>query len=59
MKGKLFRIGHLGDVSVDDIVAAVEIIEAGALAVGLSVEAGAGPAAARRAAGAAPASVEA
>jgi aspartate aminotransferase-like enzyme len=50
MKGKLFRIGHLGDVSVDDIVAAIEIIEQGALAVGLPVEAGAGPEAARRAA---------
>jgi aspartate aminotransferase-like enzyme len=50
MKGKLFRIGHLGDVSVNDIVTAIEIIERGALAVGLPVEAGAGPAAARSAA---------
>ncbi len=49
MKGKLFRIGHLGDVSVDDIVKAIEIIETGAVAVGLMVERGAGPAAARRA----------
>jgi aspartate aminotransferase-like enzyme len=49
MKGKLFRIGHLGDVTVDDIVTAIEIIERGAIAVGLPVEASAGPAAARRA----------
>jgi aspartate aminotransferase-like enzyme len=48
MKGKLFRIGHLGDVNVDDIVAAIGIIEAGAIAVGLPLEAGAGPSAARR-----------
>jgi aspartate aminotransferase-like enzyme len=51
LKGRIFRIGHLGHVSVDDIVTAVEIIEAGAVAVGLPLEAGAGPAAARRAGG--------
>ncbi len=51
MKGKIFRIGHLGDVSVDDIVDALEIIEEGAAAVGLTVERGAGPTAARKAAG--------
>jgi hypothetical protein len=33
---------------VDDIVAAIGIIEAGAIAVGLPLEAGAGPSAARR-----------
>ena len=49
MKGHLFRIGHLGDVTVDDIVTAIEIIEQGALATGLVVPPGAGPAAARRA----------
>ena len=49
MKGKLFRIGHLGDVSVEDIVSAIEIIEEGALAAGVTIESGAGPAAARRA----------
>jgi aspartate aminotransferase-like enzyme len=49
MKGKLFRIGHLGDATVDDIVTAIEIIEAGSIAIALPVEAGAGPAAARRA----------
>lgn len=51
MKGRIFRIGHLGDVSVRDIVAALEIIEQGALNIGLTVERGAGPAAARRAGG--------
>ena len=50
MKGKLFRIGHLGDVSVDDIITAIEIIEQGAIAVGLPVQTGVGPAAARSAA---------
>ena len=49
MKGKLFRIGHLGDVTVDDILTAIEIIEAGALAVGMPIERGAGPSAARSA----------
>jgi aspartate aminotransferase-like enzyme len=49
MSGKLFRIGHLGDATVDDIVTAIEIIEAGAIAVGMPAEPGAGPAAARQA----------
>jgi aspartate aminotransferase-like enzyme len=49
MKGKLFRIGHLGDVTVDDIVTAIEIIEQGSLAIGRTLEAGAGPVAARAA----------
>ncbi|RKY15930.1 MAG: aminotransferase, partial [Planctomycetota bacterium] len=50
MKGKLFRIGHLGDVSVDDIVSAIEVIEEGAAAAGVPIERGVGPAAARSAA---------
>jgi aspartate aminotransferase-like enzyme len=50
MKGKIFRIGHLGDVRVDDIVSALEVIEQGASAVGLAVETGVGPTAAREAA---------
>ena len=49
MKGKIFRIGHLGDVTVDDIVTAIEIIEQGSIAIGRDVEPGAGPAAARSA----------
>jgi aspartate aminotransferase-like enzyme len=49
MKGKIFRIGHLGDATVDDIVTAIEIIERGSVAVGRALEPGAGPAAARSA----------
>ena len=49
MKGKLFRIGHLGDATVDDIVTAIEIIEQGSIAIGRDVQVGAGPAAARAA----------
>ena len=49
LKGRIFRIGHLGDVSVGDIVRALEILEEGAAAVGVPVERGVGPAAARRA----------
>jgi len=49
MKGKLFRIGHLGDVNVGDIVRAIEVLEEGAVAAGVHVERGVGPAAARRA----------
>ena len=49
MKGKLLRIGHLGDVTVEDIVTAIKIVERGAIAVGLPVQPGAGPAAARSA----------
>jgi aspartate aminotransferase-like enzyme len=49
MKGKLFRIGHLGDVGVSDIVEAIETIDEGAAAAGVAIERGAGPVAARRA----------
>jgi aspartate aminotransferase-like enzyme len=49
MKGKIFRIGHLGDVSVGDIVRAIEVREEGAVAAGVAVEHGVGPSAARRA----------
>jgi aspartate aminotransferase-like enzyme len=49
MKGRLFRIGHLGDVSVSDIVSAIEVIEEGAAAAGVAIKRGVGPAAARNA----------
>lgn len=49
LAGRIFRIGHLGGVSVGDIVSALEVIEQAALAVGIDVETGVGPAAARRA----------
>jgi aspartate aminotransferase-like enzyme len=37
LKGKVFRIGHLGHVGVDDIVHAIEVLEAGATAAGVPV----------------------
>ena len=49
LSGRIFRIGHLGDCSIGDIVRAIEVIEQGAAALGLQIESGAGPAAARSA----------
>jgi aspartate aminotransferase-like enzyme len=56
LSGRVFRVGHLGAVTVDEIVAAMEIIEEASVAIGLDVERGAGVAAAARAAEAATAS---
>jgi aspartate aminotransferase-like enzyme len=50
LKGRIFRIGHLGDVSVDDIVAALEVLEEGASELGLSAPRGVAADAARQAA---------
>jgi aspartate aminotransferase-like enzyme len=50
LAGKVFRVGHLGDVHVDDIVRALETIEAGALALGIPVTRGVAVEAAREAA---------
>ncbi len=50
LTGKLFRVGHLGAVSVDEIVAAMAILEGVLRDLGRPVEAGAGPAAALAAA---------
>jgi aspartate aminotransferase-like enzyme len=49
LNGKIFRIGHLGDVSVSDIIRAIEVLEQGAIALGIDIKPGVGPAAARRA----------
>jgi aspartate aminotransferase-like enzyme len=49
LSGQIFRIGHLGSVTVNEIVAALEILEEGAAAIGLKVEPGAAVAAAARA----------
>jgi aspartate aminotransferase-like enzyme len=49
LKGKVFRVGHLGDVSVDDIVRALEVLEEGATAAGVPVIRGVAAEAARRA----------
>jgi aspartate aminotransferase-like enzyme len=50
LAGKIFRVGHLGAVTVDEILAALEILEAGATAVGIEVRAGVAVDAARQAA---------
>lgn len=50
LAGRVFRIGHLGEVHVDDIVRALETIEAGSLAMGIPVRRGVAADAARRAA---------
>lgn len=47
LSGKILRVGHLGAVSLDDVVTAVEIIEQGMLALGLPVERGTGARVAR------------
>ena len=53
LTGKVFRVGHLGSVTVDEIVDAIETIEAVSIAWGRKVEPGAAAAAARAAADAA------
>ena len=50
LTGKVFRVGHLGSVAVEDIVDALETIEAVSIATGREVEQGAAAAAAQRAA---------
>jgi aspartate aminotransferase-like enzyme len=55
LAGKLFRIGHLGDVEVEHIASALQALESAAGALGIRVHAGVGPAAARDAGSAAPA----
>lgn len=50
LAGKVFRVGHLGSVTVDDIVDAMETLEKVSLAWGRPVTAGAAGPAARRAA---------
>ncbi len=52
LAGKVFRVGHLGDVQVEDILRALETIEAGALALGIPVTRGVAVEAARVAAAA-------
>jgi aspartate aminotransferase-like enzyme len=50
LAGKIFRVGHLGDVTMDDIVAVLEIIEDSLEAMGRTVERGAAVKAASQAA---------
>ena len=53
LAGKIMRMGHLGDVSVDDVVAAIGIIGAALTELGVSTDAGRAADAARSAANAA------
>jgi aspartate aminotransferase-like enzyme len=50
LAGKVFRVGHLGSVTVDEIIDAIETLETVSIAWGRAVEAGAAGAAARQAA---------
>lgn len=50
LTGKVFRLGHLGSVTVEEIVEAIATLEAVSIAWGRDVEAGAAVAAAERAA---------
>ncbi len=49
LSGKIMRIGHLGDVTVEDVVRAIEVIAQSAAAVGMDVDAQAAVRAAREA----------
>jgi aspartate aminotransferase-like enzyme len=61
LTGKIFRLGHLGSVTLDEILGAISVLEIASIAQGRSVEPGVGVAAAQRAAldamGIAPAAV--
>ena len=50
LKGKIFRVGHLGSVELEDILGAIAVMEEAALRLGRAVEPGAAVAAAQRAA---------
>jgi aspartate aminotransferase-like enzyme len=49
LKGKIFRLGHLGSVTTDDILAAIGALEASAIEQGMDVKPGAAVAAAQQA----------
>ncbi len=49
LKGRIFRLGHLGSVTTDDILAAIGAMEASAIELGRDVRPGAGVAAAQQA----------
>jgi aspartate aminotransferase-like enzyme len=49
LKGRIFRLGHLGSVTTDDILAAIGVIEATAIEQGMNVRAGAAVASAQQA----------
>jgi len=49
LKGRIFRLGHLGAVTTDDVIGAISAIEAQAIEAGLPVTPGTGVAAAQAA----------
>jgi aspartate aminotransferase-like enzyme len=49
LKGKIFRLGHLGSVTTDDILAAIGTLEASAIEQGMNVVPGSAVAAAQQA----------
>jgi len=49
LAGVILRIGHLGDVSVDDVVAAIEVIGQSAAELGMAIDPAQAAAAARSA----------
>ncbi len=50
LTGKIFRVGHLGSVTIEEIIAAMATLEVALIGAGRDVEPGAGVAAAQRAA---------
>jgi aspartate aminotransferase-like enzyme len=54
LKGMIFRLGHLGSVTTDDVLAAIGVLEQAAIEHGLDVQPGAAVAAAQQALVAAP-----
>jgi len=50
LKGRIFRIGHLGSVEIEQVLGAIAVMEEACLRVGRPVEPGAAVAAAQRAA---------
>jgi aspartate aminotransferase-like enzyme len=50
LAGRIFRVGHLGDVKVDDILSALAVIEEVAPSLGIAIETGVAQSAAREAA---------
>jgi aspartate aminotransferase-like enzyme len=49
LKGRIFRLGHLGSVTTDDILAAIGVLEIAAIEQGLDAQPGAAVAAAQQA----------
>jgi aspartate aminotransferase-like enzyme len=48
LKGRIIRVGHLGDVDPDRVLATVAVLEEAAIVLGRPIEPGSGIAAAQR-----------